>query len=301
MTSVIVIPVFFLSFINHQEPRFLLPITLPIVLLYAPKLQTGFSAINPFSTKNRLTNWIYRKILCQKASAEVIMKIWYGSNIFLSLFYGFLHQGGVVQLNQHFATSQILDKNVYTHLVTSHIYKVPMSFFFLPSSKTLITNPNTGQKYRRSKQIFLYEYEEMNMDNLYRNLKLIIDANEMNMHQRKERHQLLLAIPTSLSNDLSLAFLRSNNTMIKHSLLKVYYPHLSTEAMPQIFTPHPVTINMDVFDVDEKCGLYDKEDVYEDESMLSLSFVLRKVSSIAHQLGLALYKIEVRRKKSQKA
>lgn len=348
MVSTIVTPLLALSLINHQEPRFLLPLTLPIVLLHAPKLQNGFATKNPFTSTTspqyyrRYLHLFYRHVLSAKASSGgALLKYWYIINIAMTLFFGFIHQGGTVQLANHLAgsLSSIQNRNIHTHLVTSHIYNIPMSLFFLPSTNTVLMNAQTGQKYRRNKRLFLYEYGSMDMDQLYHKLKLILDVCEMKAAgKQQQRYQLYLAIPSSLSEELSLAFWRSNTTLVKHERVKVFYPHLSTEAMPTFFISHLTEIKMNLFagsgggggvqrseksDDDEatsssssaKCGLYDQisrdvevgdeDDDFDDNlqrqrqnQMISISMVLKQFSSIIHQFGLALYRIDVGRNRS---
>lgn len=300
MTSTIFVPLIILSAINHQEPRFLLPITLPIILLHAPKLTNGFTSTNPFLATNRFTQILYKYFLCTNASAEYMLKCWYIVNIFLTIFFGFIHQAGVLQLTKHLSSEMAYGTtNVYTHLVTSHVYNIPTSLFFLPSSETLIINPNTGQKYRRKRRLYMYEYGEMNLDQLYKQLKLLLDVNEVNSYGKTYRYQLLLAIPSSLSEELSYAFWRSNSTLMRHKRIRVFYPHLSTEAMPKLINQHPTTIKTDVFDIDRKCGLYEltPEQMAGNEILTtySISRIVKQFSSIIHQFGLALYRIEVGR------
>lgn len=315
MTSAIFVPVGLLSLINHQEPRFLLPLTLPIVLLHAPKLHNGFAMTNPFQSSHPLCQLIYKHVLSTKASAGCMLKYWYSINIALTLFFGFIHQGGVVQLANHMSgTLQLAQAtNVHTHLVTSHIYNIPMSFFFQPSTKIVLINPETGQKYRRNKRLFLYEYGSIDMDLLYKKLKLILDVCEVKaMGKQQQRYQLFLAIPSSLSEELSLAFWRSNTTLVKHERVKVFYPHLSTEALPKLFIRHPTEIKMNLYnnfilDSENKCGLYDQFDDEDDnddynfdqhqkqQQVLSLAMLLKQFSSVIHQFGLAVYRIDVGR------
>ncbi|XP_059622659.1 GPI mannosyltransferase 4 [Phlebotomus argentipes] len=287
-----VTPTLLLSLINHQEARFLIPVLLPIVLLHAPKLQTGLFTDNPFRRRNFLTNFLYDKLLSVEA-ARKYLKIWYVVNILCTLFFGFLHQGGVLQLTTHFAKElETRGNDVNIHLVTSHLYSVPMSVLRIPSSKLLYTNPYNGQKYKREKRFFLYEYGGMDMRMLYRRLKLILDMSELKLVGRKQKYALFLAIPSSLTDDLNVAFYASNSTLMRHKQVKVFYPHLSTEAMPSAFVRHPCEVNTDFFEIDDTCS------AYEDEEAYSLDALLRRFSSVIHQFGLVLYRIEVARKGS---
>lgn len=297
MNLAIFLPVAALSFINHQEARFLLPITFPIIILHAPKLITGFCATNPFNENNRIGHIIYRHILCTKASADYLLKCWYAVNIALAVFFGIIHQGGVIQLTQYFQPSNAfsirpeITPNVY--LITSHLYNIPTSYLFQPSTKTLLINPDNGQKYTRKKQFFLFEYGSMPMDELQQKVKLLLDVNEMRFHRDKRNYKLYLAIPSSLTEELSIALFRSNHTMIKYQRVKIFYPHLSMEAFPNFFLRHLTEIRTDVFNLDQKCDFYENRKEIEP---YSLNAALRRFSAIVHQFGLVLYRVEVRRK-----
>lgn len=299
MNATIFIPLACLSLVNHQEPRFLVPITLPIILLHAPKLITGFATTNPFSTNNAVTQFIYRNILSAKQNADRLLKCWYAINFLLVIFFGFIHQGGVIQLTQYFAqysrslrTQSYAEQNTNIHLITSHLYSIPTSLLFLPSTKTLLTNPDNGQKYTRKKQFFLYEYGSMPLNELQDKLKLILDINEMKLQRDKKNYKLFLAIPSSLTEELSIALFNSNHTVIKYQRVKMFYPHLSAEAFPNFLLRHPTEISTDVFNLDRTCHFYDNRKEIEPYSFDAL---LRQFSSFVHQFGLLLYRIEVRR------
>ncbi|GAB0090040.1 Mannosyltransferase [Sergentomyia squamirostris] len=292
-TIATVTPTVLLSMINHQEPRFLIPILLPIVLLHAPKLQKGIFRKNPFRNTSFLTDLIYQRFLSVEASRKYL-KLWYLTNITCCLFYGFLHQGGVLQLTNHFAREiEMRGNDVNIHLVTSHIYSLPTNILQIPSSKLLYINPYNGQKYKREKRFFLYEYGSINMKLLYRKLKLILDVSELKLVGKKQRYALFLAIPSSLTDDLNMAFYASNSTLMRQKQVKVFYPHLSTEAMPNIFVRHPCEVNTDFFEIDDTCSAYDEDK----EEFYSVDNFLRRFSSLIHQFGLVLYRIEVGGKK----
>lgn len=297
MNATIFVPLVALSLINHQEPRFLIPITLPVVLLHAPKLMNGFSPVYPFATKHHVSQFVYDHLLSARASAGHLMKYWYAINMVLMVFFGFIHQGGVIQMVQYLsrspANAHASDANTNIHLVTSHLYSVPLSLLYLPSTKVLLTNPENGQKYIRRKQFFLHEYGSMNIDELQHNLKMMLDVNEMKLHRHHQDYKLFLAIPSSLTEKLSIALFKSNHTMIKYHRVKMFYPHLSTEAFPNVLLRHPTEIRTDVFNVDRTCHLYDNQ---ADMLPYSIGSVLKQFSSFIHQFGLVLYRIEVRRK-----
>lgn len=299
MNSAIFIPVILFSLINHQEPRFLIPITVPIILLHSPKLQTGFCTVNPFTINNRLTQFLYKQILSTRASAKGLLRYWYLTNIFLTIFFGFIHQGGIIPLTRYLSNSPAYphyfhsNANVDTHLVTSHIYNIPMSLIYLPSTKTLLVNPQTGQKFNRKRQFYLYEYGNINMLELHRKVKLILDISEMKLAKGQQKYKLYLAMPASLTDDLTDALNYSNNTLVKYQLIREFYPHLSTEAMPKLFLKYSMdrkyqdTSN----NPNELCHL-----IY---SIIpeSIDMAWQQFASYMQQFSLVLYRIEVRRKK----
>ncbi|XP_037032885.1 GPI mannosyltransferase 4 [Bradysia coprophila] len=307
MTAAIFVPLGLLSLINHQEPRFLLPLTLPIIFLHGTKLQTGLCVklqtglcvklqtglyVPELVKSSRILKNICSKISSKKIAGATLLRYWYIINIIFTLFFGFVHQGGVFQLASDISNSVLArDSVTHVHLVTSHIYNVPLSFFFIPSTKTLLTNQDTGQKYTMQKRFFLYEYGGMNVDDLHRKLKIILDHNEMKLSEKNQKYQLYVAIPTSLTDDLSMAFWRSNSTVMTYERVKVFYPHLSTEALPKFSIQHPTEIETD-FDSERECRLFEWGSNHD--SLLYAAF--QQFSSMVNQFGLALYRIDVGRK-----
>lgn len=264
---------------------------------------------NPFKVDNRIGQFVYRNFLCTRASARYMLKFWYGINIAMAIFFGIIHQGGVIQLTQHLQRNTLNfrhDTNTNIHLVTSHLYNIPTAYLFLPSTKVLFTNPDNGQKYTRKRQFFLHEYGGMPLDELQQKVKLLLDVNEMRVHESKKvggrpaamqyQYQLYFAIPSSLTEELSIALFNSNHTTVKYQRVKIFYPHLSMEAAPNFFfNRHLTEIRTDVFNLNEKCDFYEDNQEQEIE-MLSVRGVLRQISAVVHQFGLVLYRVEVRQK-----
>lgn len=289
MSTSIFIPTCILSLINHQEPRFLIPLTLPVILLHAPKLKLGYSTKFPFKQKNCITNFIYERILSAKSSTKYLLNLWFTVNIVMTLFFGFLHQGGIYQLDEHFySLMRGKHKDVHVHLATSHIYSLPQSLLWIPDTKILHVNPENGQRYRKTKKFHMHEFGSLEMDKLYQQLRIIVEAGLHQYSLDGHRHDVYLAIPSSLAESLNFAFYQSNSTAIKHNLVKVYYPHLSTEAIPRFFTQHPCEVNTDFYEMNDTCNVYDELS----SDPFTLSYVLRQFSSIIHQFGLILYRVE---------
>ncbi|XP_030384259.1 GPI mannosyltransferase 4 [Scaptodrosophila lebanonensis] len=294
MSGAIFVPLFFLSLINHQEPRFLLPITFPLLLLHAPKLITGFSPAYPFQTEHPMLRWIYDRVLCSKASAPHLLRIWYIANVLLTVFFGFIHQAGVFPLAQHMAHVVATKPTAtHVHLLTSHTYSLPLHLVNVPSSRLLHFNAQTHQRYRRQRDFYLYEYGGLELDTLLHKVKLIIGNCELRMSgSQRIRYKMYLAIPASLSGSLHEAFQRSNSsTYLNFELQSVFYPHLSTEAFPQMQGRHPCDVDAPHWAHDNLRGTCDVEQA----PSLRFSYLTRQFSSFVHQFGLALYEIDVRR------
>lgn len=297
MNATIFTPVVIFSLINHQEARFLVPITLPVVLLHAPKLLTGFAPSYPFQRDNKLLQFIYQNVLSTRASADRLRKWWYASNIALVIFFGFVHQGGVTQLSQYLAENTINYRTHFQrsttqpniHLITSHLYNIPTSLLFQPSTKILLTNPDNGQKFTRKKRFFIHEYGSLPLDSLQLKIKSHLDSYEMQLHRDKERYEMYLAIPSSLTEELNIASFKCNHTMIKYRRVKVFYPHLSTEAFRFPFVTYSTRIQADVLDLDQSYFFENEPHSYDP---FSINGIYKQFSVMIHQFGLVLYRIE---------
>ena len=107
------VPVLLLSFIPHQEPRFIMPVLIPFILLFSHKI------VGPKHSPIFLLSWC----------------VW---NFIGCLFFGVLHQGGVVPSLIHLET--IINNNVMAssvpychHLVFFHTYMPPTHLLAWPN------------------------------------------------------------------------------------------------------------------------------------------------------------------------
>lgn len=227
-------------------------------------------------------------------SGKSILKVWYMMNILLTTFFGFFHQAGVVQLAEHMSKYHLqVPTMTQIHLVTSHIYSMPESLLVIPSSNILYTNHETGMKFKNPRRFFVYEYGSMELKMMFRKMKIILDLAEMKK-TRGVNYELFISIPSSKAFELNQLFYE-HQLLIAYKEEITFYPHLSTEAFPSISsTSHPCEINTNVDEHDETCKI--DGDLSEIDS-LSVENVLRRLSSIAHQFGLVLYRVEIRRKK----
>jgi len=98
------IPVILLSFIPHQEPRFIIPVFVPLVILFSSSL------FEPSFTSLKLLSWF----------------LW---NIFGCALFGILHQGGMypclAHLQQYLYNAKSQTLNTTYHVTFYHTYMLP--------------------------------------------------------------------------------------------------------------------------------------------------------------------------------
>lgn len=296
MTAAIFAPIFMLSFFNHQEPRFLIPVTAPIILLHSPKLITGIN-ISTYLRESKFGLIQYLSCFFNfSIRGKFILKVWYMINILFTVFFGFIHQAGVVQLCDYMANYYQQNDIKHIHLVTSHIYNIPESLLVIPSSSVIMTNPDTGHKYKMARRFFIYEYGSMDMEQMFKRMKIVLDAAELKLRTKNMKYDVFLTVPSSRAYELNQIFYKYQN-LIGYKEMQTFYPHLSTEAFPNLeVTVHPCEINTNVDELDDTCSLESQENMRDE---LSVASVLRKVSMTAHQFGLVLYKVEIKSSKAK--
>ena len=113
----IFVPVLILSFIPHQEPRFIMPVLLPMVLLFSSEV------VNLKHSSTIFMSW----------------SIW---NVIGYIFFGILHQGGVVPSLLHL--NKVINQKVESsaqlychHVVYFHTYMPPMHLLAWPNNVSL--------------------------------------------------------------------------------------------------------------------------------------------------------------------
>lgn len=294
MTSAIFVPVLLLSLFNHQEPRFLIPITTPLILLHAPKLITGVNVTNVLKESQWSVIRSLSSCINITVSGRFIIKVWYLMNIAFTLFFGFIHQGGVVQLAEHFSKYHQTQPTLsQIHLVTSHVYNIPESLLILPHSSVLYTNRQSGQKYKIPRRMFIHEYGGMDLDEMFKKAKRLTDVAEVRARTKMINYEMFVAIPTSKAFELNQIFHKHHATFTFKEE-KIFYPHLSTEAFPNFHLMlHRCEMSESgANEADETC---ESED--DDADRLSMASLSRSFNSIAQQFGLVIYKIEVKRRK----
>ncbi|GLH15014.1 GPI mannosyltransferase 4 [Gryllus bimaculatus] len=229
MTASFILPVGVLSMFPHQEARFLIPVTVPIIFLHSQRIRHS-------STTER---WTERgksaKVFFMRSSnGNIMLTLWYLFNIVLTVFYGFLHQGGVYPLMDHFNQEMQTKPRLMTiHVVTSHTYSLPLSLLQLENSKHSVFDRQTGHRYKLAKQFFAYEMGSRPLLEVQKKLEELLESCEFKLRNKKLDYRLYLALPASLSDDFHITIYNSSSKFY-HTVSRVFYPHISTEALPKL-------------------------------------------------------------------
>ena len=201
-------PLMTLSLTPHQEPRFLLPLLVPLVLLLGPFLlrREGF--------------W-----------AKVWRSIWYSANIVCILLFGFLHQGGIYSAQNFFHQyiHQHRPSLTNTHIIYFHTYMPPMSLLTLPDRSISITNAN-GTRYRRGQSVFIEDMAGAPWDDLELRCKQLMDEARTKWQRTKVQTQVFSVVPGTLTSRMDQMFLQ--HPSVRWIPVRKCYPHLSMEDPP---------------------------------------------------------------------
>lgn len=115
MMANVIIPLCLLSIFPHQEPRFILPLLLPII----------------FTTSKYFSSHYIKNF-------KHILPIWYFFNIIGLIFFGYMHQAGVTPMISHLF--QDIKHIPNTHIIHSHIYSIPVGLLMVPRPNTNTSN-----------------------------------------------------------------------------------------------------------------------------------------------------------------
>lgn len=271
MTASFIVPVALLSVFPHQEARFLIPVTLPIVFLHSQRIRHSPSKECGVEYQR------CAKILpLRQTTGNYMLTIWYLFNIILTVFYGFLHQGGVYPLMDHLNNEMHTKPRLMTiHVVTSHTYSLPLSLLQLENTKNSIFDRETGIRYRLAKQFFAYEMGSRPLHEVQEKLEELLESCEYKLTDKKLDYRLYLALPASLSEEFHTMVFNSS-MRFNHSVSRIFYPHITTEALPKLIG------HSDCLD-NEAEGYCEKEHIYNSP--------FKYLTRLIEQLGLILIRI----------
>ncbi|KAJ8950797.1 hypothetical protein NQ314_007783 [Rhamnusium bicolor] len=208
MTLSFITPVILLSLFPHQEPRFLIPIIIPLTYVHGMTVLPEPETVIVEAPKTQLKDVRVKT----KSPSFFLLKIWLIVNTLLMIFYGFLHQGGVYQ-----ATAYISKDLRLTPLTTEN----------LVISYTQRGNPNI----QLVVEFFLYEQGSENVSYILKKLHTIINVNTRNSHSKSKQLKVYLLISSSLEDQLNYLL---GKQFLNVYLVETFYPHLSMEAFPDL-------------------------------------------------------------------
>ncbi|XP_045618328.2 GPI mannosyltransferase 4 isoform X1 [Procambarus clarkii] len=130
------LPVLILSSVPHQEPRFLLPTLLPLIILHSDDVLLSGKRIKTFR--------------------HICFLMWHIWNILCVIFFGFLHQGGVTKTMMR-VHEHILQRPPHTnvHIIFSNMYTPPTFLFMRRVNVIAVTEE--GRRYLIAKSVFTYD------------------------------------------------------------------------------------------------------------------------------------------------
>lgn len=172
LTLTFIIPVVGLSLVPHQEPRFLIALILPLSLLYGNKL----------------------------LSSKLLMTIWILFNLFLTVFYGFIHQAGVTK--GLFTLNDMIANENEAHLIFSRMYLPPRYLLNIKSS---------------SNNIHIYDLSIEPLTQLKNTLS-----------QLKNAKNIYLLAPNCISNQINSLF---TDFKVQNKLISQFFPHFTFEDL----------------------------------------------------------------------
>ncbi|XP_057381418.1 GPI mannosyltransferase 4-like [Daphnia carinata] len=203
------VPLMALSLTPHQEPRFLLPLLVPLVLLLGPFLlrRQGFSA-------------------------KAMRSFWYAGNVVCVLFFGFFHQGGIYE-TQHWLHRHIHHeraRGTHTHLLYFHTYMPPMSLLALPH-RTSIVNHINGTRYQRGRTVFFEDLgSSLQLEELRQRCTRLVEEAQSKYESTKLMTEIFVVFPATLSFQMDHLLMPLPTLRWKH--VHKSYPHLSMEDPP---------------------------------------------------------------------
>lgn len=256
----LVIPIMLLSMFPHQEARFIIPVLIPLIYLYANYLhanETDGLRIRRLKTTLRIT--------------------WYVLNALLTIFFGFIHQGGIYPFANSLYREVKNNYGVHTHVITTHSYSIPTFLLQLESTNKVWKDRGTGHKYRLAPSTFILKYGSLPMDDLLYKVDEVLTNAEMLLHEHKKKYRFYVASPCSLEHELRLAARKYQYFQLVEEFS--YYPHFCTEAFPKFPSRH-----------DQFC--IQNNDLRTNESRaVDLNF-LQRISCFLRRFCLRIYRVQ---------
>ncbi|XP_071798929.1 GPI mannosyltransferase 4-like [Asterias amurensis] len=202
-----VTPVFLLSMVPHQEPRFIIPVLVPLVLLYAEFVMMSTSLPN--------IPWI----------------IW---NLLGCIIFGFIHQGGIVPsiAHTHSLTSQpVQNLPIHYHFVFYHTYMPPRHLALINQSMSTVFIDDQHPETNLLKLPNIMTYHDL-MGSSSLTLSTTVEkllCTKRTPTPQYYQKQVYVFAPASLDATFCRLGIKQN-----YKLVKTFFPHISTEDIPEL-------------------------------------------------------------------
>lgn len=234
MTASLIIPMSLLSLIAHQEPRFIIPVILPLVILYANHI---FRISDVKTVKQSHGAHRKQNVSGAKRSTRKLQTAWIISNALLTILYGFVHQAGVFPLTSHLYRELNAKPHLtHLHIYTSHLYFLPTALLQLRNSNRVYLS-SSSHKYTLNQDFHLYEKGDADMSYIYNDLASKVKECDDMYKEKKVPFRLYYAFPSSHLHDFQEFFSSNNRYKLKYHQVQSFFPHLSMEKLPRIKIP----------------------------------------------------------------
>ena len=225
MTASLYVPLCVLSTFSHQEPRFIIPLLFPMVYLYSNKIHYERDE-NLVETSTLKKEGKSKKTTSTKNNR--ILKIWLTVNLMFTIFYGFLHQGGIYPFVKYLSKDINLNSDMKYDVLTTHIYNLPRSFLLQPRIDKVYRKDNT--KYQLNQRVNIFEEGSREIKFVIAKASALVNA----ANEKIVKNKVVLAAPSSLYYDIAYT-MGANYSHIMLKKIETFYPHISTEAIPKCF------------------------------------------------------------------
>ncbi|XP_025834306.1 GPI mannosyltransferase 4-like, partial [Agrilus planipennis] len=222
MTASTLIALAIFSVIPHQEARFLIPLLLPLVYLHGPSILKEPELAIIEKHENKKLNKSSPK---KKKSSHSLLKIWIFTNLVCFIFFGLIHQGGVVQVPLSF--NEMLKKPLTQyHLLTCYTYNIPYSLFLQKPRRSFSFTDFKEISYRK---VYLHELGSVSYSTVAEALVHVHNHCLRSQGKYVQDCKFFVLWPTGLES----FFLQTIENVINTKIRKVrlFYPHFSVEAL----------------------------------------------------------------------
>lgn len=235
MTASFIVPIAALSLIPHQEPRFIIPVLLPLVFLHAHTLGSSSRKTAVIYTKSKINNGNNSSDHISNRNKDKLTKLqcwWVILNSLLTIFYGFAHQGGVFPLASHIARELRAKPHLtHVHLFISHSYSLPTGLLQLRNTRRIYKS-SEGHKYRLNQDFYLYEEGSKDVTKVYEDIATKVQDCEQKWVTKRIPYRLYYALPFSFLNDFENYALSNNSRLFDYRRSEAFYPHVTVEKLP---------------------------------------------------------------------